>query len=519
MDKLNNWLFKYNSDIFFKGFVNKYKNLNIKKVNKNLNLNTDLKNNINTIKKICLKKKCDTSFIVNNLILLTKLTRLEIIINNYLKNFFSNINDLKILIIYSENSFIYKQFLKYKKIKKENIKSIYLKNNNEINDIKINDDYNIICINYKENFKENLKILYNILSNINNNIIILTFNLTISNFIKDFLVLINNYCTVYFILDYRYCEIQWLNTRIILSDFWKINELKQKIKEILNLDLVSDNDGFLNEDINNYDIIKYYDKMTKFIYHRYINFYEIFKGRELIEKEKKMIINHNLQGIIRQNIPINPSRIPWLLSTLTTKIMDIGYKKIKLHSGINFPEAQFLYKTILKNKFKNILEVGMAYGMSALFMTFALKKLHIEKKLEKGLLISIDPFQTKQWNKVGLYNIKKAKNQDYHKLIEKTSEEAMPDILKTYKRKMDLIFIDGFHTFDYTLVDVYYALRLLKINGLLIIDDIKHPGVAKVGKYIDTNFDFLKKIDAPKTFGAYMLYKEDNREWDFHRDF
>ena len=56
---------------------------------------------------------------------------------------------------------------------------------------------------------------------------------------------------------------------------------------------------------------------------------------------------------------------------------------------------------------------------------------------------------------------------NYYKNVKKDSD------------KFDLIFIDGWHTFYYTLVDFFYSNLLLKIGGMIIIDDALHAGVAK----------------------------------------
>ena len=50
----------------------------------------------------------------------------------------------------------------------------------------------------------------------------------------------------------------------------------------------------------------------------------------------------------------------------------------------------------------------------------------------------------------------------------------MPKFLNM--KPFDFIFIDGWHTFDYTLVDMFYADRLLRIGGYLLIDDALHSG-------------------------------------------
>ena len=190
-------------------------------------------------------------------------------------------------------------------------------------------------------------------------------------------------------------------------------------------------------------------------------------------------------------------------------------EKIKYTSGVNPAEGYFLYKLTKDNNLENVLEVGMANGTSALYICQAMK----ENK--SGTLISVDPFQSTQWRSIGMLNIKRAKLQDHHELMETTSDLALPELLKE-QREFDMIFVDGMHLFDYTLLDIYYAAKLLKKGGILVVDDIKHRGVKKAIDYISRNYTFLKRVAstmASATMGMFIKEKEDTRLWNFHEDF
>jgi len=69
--------------------------------------------------------------------------------------------------------------------------------------------------------------------------------------------------------------------------------------------------------------------------------------------------------------------------------------------------------------------------------------------------------------------------------MEIKSEFALPQLLEKYEAQFDFIFIDGWHTFDHTLLDCFYATRLLRVGGVLAIDDVSFPSVKRV-------VDFLK---------------------------
>ena len=83
----------------------------------------------------------------------------------------------------------------------------------------------------------------------------------------------------------------------------------------------------------------------------------------------------------------------------------------------------------------------------------------------------------------------------------------MPKFLT--KKPFDFIFIDGWHTFDYTLVDMFYAL---------------HQGPSKAIAYSNKNYKHWKRItfdsvDVPKTQVLYQKIAEDTKDWDYHVDF
>ena len=190
--------------------------------------------------------------------------------------------------------------------------------------------------------------------------------------------------------------------------------------------------------------------------------------------------------------------------------------KIKYNSGVGPVEGWHLYSLVKKNNYANLLEIGMAYGTSALFMCQALKELGGKRKLT-----SIDPFQSTQWKNIGVLNIQRAKLSDYHAVIEKTSDDAMADLLRQ-KKSFDLVFIDGMHLFDYTLLDIYFAAKLVRINGVIVVDDVRHRGVRKAIEYVKKNYNFLFFIDntvANSTMNTFVKIADDTRNWDFHVEF
>jgi predicted O-methyltransferase YrrM len=194
------------------------------------------------------------------------------------------------------------------------------------------------------------------------------------------------------------------------------------------------------------------------------------------------------------------------------KLTSVSLSEGIVRGSVKKEEGDFLYNTIINNKFKKCLEVGMAYGISAMYILLALKKLNT-KNIK---LYSIDPNQSTQWNNFGVKLVKNIKMNKYHKLIEDKSYNVLPQLTD---KKFDFIFIDGWHTFDYTLLDFFYASLMLRIGGIIVVDDAYHEGVNKFMKYIDTNYPHFKKISSPSTVCAYKKLSEDKRDWNFHKNF
>lgn len=248
------------------------------------------------------------------------------------------------------------------------------------------------------------------------------------------------------------------------------------------------------------------------------------------------------------------------MNDVLSEILSTGYVKtidgesVKLHSHISGEQGQFLQEIIEGLKPKVTLEVGLAYGISALYICEALEK------LPNPHHIVIDPYQ-KDWQEIGLYNLDKAGYKNIIDFYARPSHLALPQ-LESQGIKIDFAFIDGQHTFDNTLIDFFYIDRLLNIGGVLVIDDTHFPSIRKVCRFIVTNrsYSVFRCLTQPKyqlswkrqlikkaaqicrpiafllkpeyvnpdlDLGlvpqtrciAFKKEAEDQRRWDFHREF
>lgn len=160
------------------------------------------------------------------------------------------------------------------------------------------------------------------------------------------------------------------------------------------------------------------------------------------------------------------------------KVIGKSGAEIALHSEIDPAEGAFIHRIISEDtSITRTLEIGCACGLSSLHICDALASRPGARHL------IIDPFQTSVYDSVGLLNLEQA-GIGFFDLIEKRSEFALPELLSQGESTFDFIFIDGWHTFDHTLLDAFYATRLLRTGGYLVIDDVGIAPVCRAADYL-----------------------------------
>ncbi len=158
-------------------------------------------------------------------------------------------------------------------------------------------------------------------------------------------------------------------------------------------------------------------------------------------------------------------------------VTDAADNRFDLFTSIDANEGAFLHDTVTADpSITRTLEVGCAYGLSSLHLCWALAD------RQGASHTIIDPFQEKDYNNVGVGHLRQA-GYDFFDLIEEPSEYALPRLADEAMGTYDLIFIDGWHTFDHTLIDMFYANKLIRTGGYIIVDDCNFSSVAKAVSY------------------------------------
>ena len=218
-------------------------------------------------------------------------------------------------------------------------------------------------------------------------------------------------------------------------------------------------------------------------------------------------------------------------------------ENIRIHSETKKSQCIFLQRLISENKFSNSIEIGFAYGMSALAITEEVVK-------NNGKHVIIDKFENTGWKGVGLDLIDQAGYSKNIEFYEEFCYTILPKLLAE-GRKFDFAYIDSTKQLDWLLVDFFFLDKLFVKNGIIVFDDVSFRGVRKLLRYISQFPDYKVYDTHPGKkkgyFGRKILsilnvlpkniiltdfrlginshcvalqkINEDSRNWDWHKDF
>ena len=166
-------------------------------------------------------------------------------------------------------------------------------------------------------------------------------------------------------------------------------------------------------------------------------------------------------------------------------------------------KGEELNRVLRENAVEKSLEVGLAYGFSAVWIMDALPP--------GGSHTAIDPFQASMWSGVGATQAKRLSDRQF-RLIEDYSIHALSDLIRNGER-FDFIFIDGNHRFDDVLVDFYLADQVLKPGGIMALDDIWMPSIRTVASFVLNNRAYRPVQQRSGRMAVLQKQKDDDRDW------
>ena len=174
---------------------------------------------------------------------------------------------------------------------------------------------------------------------------------------------------------------------------------------------------------------------------------------------------------------------------------DGSWRDVK--ANISAPNSEALSKFVRSHRPQLVIEIGMAYGVSTLTI------LHALRCEGRGRLVSIDPYiGWPSGRAVALHQVQRAGVNDIHEHIAECSHVALPKLLQQGVRP-DLVYIDGFHNFDYAFTDFFFADKLLGPGGIVAFNDAGWRSVFKVIRFLQS-YRRYREIDVglPKRYTA-----------------
>ncbi len=162
---------------------------------------------------------------------------------------------------------------------------------------------------------------------------------------------------------------------------------------------------------------------------------------------------------------------------------DMSGKQRQVTGGISEREAEFIMSLVQKEKLCKCVETGVALGVSTLAICTVLS--HLQAEGASCKLYGVDPCQHSEHGGAAIETLRRCGLDSLFELLEGPSHEVLPSLLG--KVSADLVFVDGWHTFDYTLVDVFLADKLLRPGGYLLMHDYAMPSKKKVWAYLRTH--------------------------------
>jgi predicted O-methyltransferase YrrM len=172
---------------------------------------------------------------------------------------------------------------------------------------------------------------------------------------------------------------------------------------------------------------------------------------------------------------------------------------IPLHSNTSLKQGLFLQEIFAIVQPTVSLEIGFAYGISALFILEMHSKSKIKDPNRKHLAIEPDDY----WGGAAMYNIRKEGLEDFLDLRRYYSDQILPKLFFEGIR-IQYAYVDTTKRFDIVLHDFYFINKILDVGGVIILDDTGGvwPGVQRVARYVSTlpNYAILKghnKVSSP----------------------
>jgi predicted O-methyltransferase YrrM len=164
---------------------------------------------------------------------------------------------------------------------------------------------------------------------------------------------------------------------------------------------------------------------------------------------------------------------------------DDGGKIPVYPTGTDEGQGRGIRRLIVEGRAAKTFEVGFALGLSTLNIAAGL----VEVGAPGASHTSIDPTEAVAWGNAGRRLVERA-GLDLVEIIEESSHTVLPRWVAEGRCDFDIAFIDGDHRYDPCFADVFFADRLVRAGGLIILDDMWMPSVRMVAAFYESNIGY-----------------------------
>ena len=154
----------------------------------------------------------------------------------------------------------------------------------------------------------------------------------------------------------------------------------------------------------------------------------------------------------------------------------------KIADGVTLDEAHQLSDLVQSRDCQVTAETGVACGVSTLAICMGLERSGRPDFRHFG----IDPNQLTTYGGAAVQLLRQHGLERHFELLNGPTHLEAPKLLERHV-SLDFAFIDGWHTFDYTLLDFFYMDKLLKAGGVLGFHDSYGPAKRKVASFLLTH--------------------------------
>ena len=187
--------------------------------------------------------------------------------------------------------------------------------------------------------------------------------------------------------------------------------------------------------------------------------------------------------------------------------------------SVTAAEGQALREWVKREHAARTIEIGLGYGISALFVCEGL----LANDDAAARHVVVDPYQATRFADCGLQFLADAGVTELVEYHPEESQIVLPRLVAE-GRSFDLAFVDGNHRFDGVFLDLIYLGRLVRAEGILFVDDYQLPAVARASSFCITNLGWtLEEVSADGDLHHWAVLRTApvprERSYDYYVDF